>query len=94
MHRRKVSETTRKHVSSNKNSLLCESSVKRENVKVKSQENSERELKSSTEKVLCLYCMDNFDEEWICCQLCKQWAHTACAGVDENEDNFICEKCE
>lgn len=94
MHRRKVSETTTKHVSSNKNSLICEASVKRKNVRVKSQENRERELKSSTEKVLCLYCMDNFDEEWICCQLCKQWAHTACAGVDENEDNFICEKCE
>lgn len=94
MRRRKVSETTRKRASSNKNSMMCESSFKRTNTRGKSKKNCEKELKPTATKVLCLYCMESFDEEWICCQLCKQWAHTACAGVDEDTDNFICEQCE
>lgn len=41
------------------------------------------------EDALCIYCLDSnhtylkSSERWVACQLCGQWAHTACAGVDD-----------
>ena len=46
----------------------------------------------------CLYCSMTYSqsvgEGWIQCQQCKLWAHDSCAGIDENDDEFICELCE
>ncbi|XP_031333945.1 uncharacterized protein LOC116163957 [Photinus pyralis] len=46
----------------------------------------------------CLYCNSSFlqsksGEGWIQCLLCKQWAHDACAGVEDDEDVFQCNLC-
>lgn len=48
--------------------------------------------------VACLYCNDLYSkskpgEHWVCCQLCKQWCHTLCAGVAPKTKIFNCELC-
>lgn len=43
--------------------------------------------------IACLYCFDTVDEDWIQCTRCCKWAHTACAGVDEDELYYVCEQC-
>jgi hypothetical protein len=46
---------------------------------------------------LCIYCSEPYGnsvegEGWIQCSRCPQWAHDACAGIDENAwDDFICD---
>ena len=46
--------------------------------------------------VPCLYCGEKFcnslPESWVQCTACKNWAHEACSGIDDNED-YICEIC-
>lgn len=47
----------------------------------------------------CIYCNGRFRESkscegWIQCRICTNWAHDACAGAEEEDDNIICEKCE
>lgn len=47
---------------------------------------------------ICLYCPSRYGESragegWIQCQNCKGWAHDACAGVSEDEQEFVCLKC-
>ena len=54
------------------------------------------------EDALCIYCVDlnhtylKSSERWVACQLCGQWAHTACAGVDDAdlEEIHICLFCD
>ncbi|CAG9561341.1 unnamed protein product [Danaus chrysippus] len=54
------------------------------------------------EDALCIYCVDSnhtylkSSEHWVACQLCGQWAHTACAGVDDAdlEEIHICLFCD
>lgn len=46
----------------------------------------------------CLYCNELYSkskhrEQWIQCQLCRQWAHAECAGVSNKTKQFICEVC-
>jgi len=42
----------------------------------------------------CLYCEETYSrDKWIQCQICFQWAHYECAGVDDSVFNFICEIC-
>ena len=31
--------------------------------------------------------------DWISCQLCAQWPHDLCAGVETDDNNFICALC-
>lgn len=45
-----------------------------------------------TENTTCLICQEDNDEDWICCQVCNQWAHEACAGV-EGSISYICDFC-
>ena len=43
-----------------------------------------------------VYCGEpykNSTEPWIQCQACFKWAHNSCAGVDEEDINFVCESC-
>ena len=39
----------------------------------------------------CFYCEQDV-EDMICCQTCKEWAHSACAGT--KGPKFICERCQ
>ncbi|KMQ81609.1 golgin imh1 [Lasius niger] len=46
----------------------------------------------------CLFCGDYFsksreNEGWIRCSSCLRWAHEACAGCDEEDNDFICDVC-
>lgn len=44
----------------------------------------------------CLYCHDFSAEGWIRCNVCFQWAHNSCAGVESEDDDAIhvCAFCE
>lgn len=47
----------------------------------------------------CLYCSDLYStstEGWICCLSCRRWAHSLCAGMDDEDDEavFCCELCQ
>ena len=44
-----------------------------------------------TETWFCFYCQQDIQEDMICCQVCKEWAHSACAGT--KGPAFICERC-
>lgn len=56
---------------------------------------------SGQEDSVCFYCNDtNYTylkstENWVKCQLYERWAHTACAGVDDEdlEEVLICMFC-
>ena len=42
------------------------------------------------------FCDDQFGEKWIQCQVCCQWYHNACQGIDNDceQDPFICIICD
>ncbi|KAG8229654.1 hypothetical protein J437_LFUL008586 [Ladona fulva] len=46
----------------------------------------------------CIYCSDTYlrsagGEGWIKCQMCQHWAHEQCAGIDDDDDIFVCDLC-
>ncbi|XP_067931074.1 uncharacterized protein [Watersipora subatra] len=48
--------------------------------------------------VSCLYCNDSYwkgnaDSGWVKCRHCSSWAHELCAGLDDEDDDFMCELC-
>lgn len=59
-------------------------------------------VENTDEDTMCLYCLDvnhtylKSSEGWVACQLCGRWAHTACAGVDDDntEEIHICLYCD
>ncbi|XP_046679381.1 PHD finger protein ALFIN-LIKE 6-like [Homalodisca vitripennis] len=45
-----------------------------------------------------LFCGDCYskskdNEGWIRCSGCLKWAHKACTGAEEEDDEFICDLC-
>uniref|UniRef100_UPI00358F9432 tigger transposable element-derived protein 2-like n=1 Tax=Myxine glutinosa TaxID=7769 RepID=UPI00358F9432 len=57
------------------------------------EESSESEDDDGT---MCLFCRESYSvigEGWIKCTVCRLWAHDGCAGVDEEDVNFICDFC-
>jgi len=57
-----------------------------------------RDSDSDTSDVDCLFCGSYFSkskdkEGWIRCSGCHQWAHEACAGCEEDDDDFVCDIC-
>jgi len=73
---------------------------KREKPKSKQriQQPSDSHRSDDNTQASCLYCAELWCESegsWIRCQgLCKNWAHTACAGVDAKTKHFVCELCQ
>ncbi|XP_046397042.1 uncharacterized protein LOC124163957 [Ischnura elegans] len=56
------------------------------------------ESDSDESDVDCLYCQDLYskskqNEGWIRCSGCHKWAHEACAGCEEEDNEFICDLC-
>ena len=51
---------------------------------------SESEYDADT---VCLYCSETYSktagEGWIQCTTCRDWAHDHCAGVDEDDVEFL-----
>ncbi|KAG5876596.1 hypothetical protein JTB14_021563 [Gonioctena quinquepunctata] len=46
----------------------------------------------------CLYCGDTYlrsrgGDGWSSCSKCRSWARDECAGVGDEELDFVCEKC-
>lgn len=46
----------------------------------------------------CFYCGNSFSsskkgEGWIKCIQCLRWVHDACAGAEEDDENFLCDYC-
>ncbi|GBP08844.1 hypothetical protein EVAR_78246_1 [Eumeta japonica] len=60
------------------------------------------DAENAKEDVLCIYCVDlnhtylKSSECWVACQLCEQWAHLVCAGVNnaDLEEIHICLFCD
>lgn len=53
---------------------------------------------SDESDVDCLYCQDLYSkskqsEGWIRCSGCHKWAHEACAGCEEEDNDFNCDLC-
>lgn len=69
--------------------------IKNKTEKTKDESTSSSESESDPE---CLICGESYTnsvsgEGWIKCSGCLQWAHDACSGVEEVEDDFICDFC-
>ena len=30
------------------------------------------------------------NEDWIQCITCRRWAHDDCAGIDDDDDTYMC----
>lgn len=89
--KRKVTDNVEKNLSKGKKRIK-----KRKVEEVPESSDSEEEEGDSN--TICLYCPSRYKESragegWIQCQNCKGWAHDACAGVSEDEQEFICLKC-
>lgn len=57
----------------------------------------ESDVESDTDAE-CLFCGDTYlrskgGEGWVRCIQCLLWAHEECAGVEENDTNYTCDKC-
>lgn len=44
-------------------------------------------------KTILSYSTSKIDDGWIRCSACLSWAHEACAGCKEENDDFVCELC-
>ena len=47
----------------------------------------------SENKTECIMCGGNFDEDWIQCFTCKDWAHENCVEIDSTSDYYNCAVC-
>lgn len=81
-----------------------ETSVREKNQKNikrrKSKDNNNSSSEDEREDAACIFCSELYsnskaEEGWIRCQHCEGWAHEACAGVGEEEDEvFSCDFCQ
>lgn len=54
--------------------------------------------KENITDAVCFYCMELWstsraNDGWIKCKICNRWAHEACSGCDDDDDDFTCEFC-
>ena len=47
----------------------------------------------SENKTKCIMCEENFDEDWIQCFTCRDWAHESCVEIDSMSDYYNCDVC-
>ncbi|KAI4455663.1 zinc finger fyve/phd-type [Holotrichia oblita] len=72
---------------------------KRKNIRKKEPVNvSSSDSEEEDSDTICIYCTSKYrhskaGEGWIQCQNCKGWAHDACGGVSEHDEEFICLLC-
>ena len=41
----------------------------------------------------CIICGETFEEDWIQCHECKDWAHEDCVDIDSSDINYSCDIC-
>ncbi|CAG9794044.1 unnamed protein product [Diatraea saccharalis] len=89
----KLSKNVRAKRSKSSKEVPAKNSKSSKNVTAKNSK-VERKTRPSTsrqEDSVCFYCNDlhhtylKSTENWVKCQLCGRWAHTACAGVDDED---------
>jgi len=44
-----------------------------------------------SEKTFCLVCGESFEEDWVQCLECHEWAHDSCT---DGNDYYVCHNCE
>lgn len=71
--------------------------AKGKSVKVKLIDNDESSEQESDPE--CFYCGNSYSSSkkgdgWIKCNQCLRWVHEACAGAEDDEDYFLCDKCQ
>ncbi|XP_044749782.1 MFS-type transporter clz9-like [Coccinella septempunctata] len=80
--------------------VSSEKKMKKSNKRSRKTKKAEEEAQTSEkEDTACLYCHGLYSEStegWITCQVCSNWAHCGCAGVEDNDDEsvHICPLCE
>lgn len=63
---------------------------------IKESRSNSSDSEDNERNATCLYCCEEYFtsiDGWIQCRKCFDWAHELCAGVEEDEDEFICEHC-
>jgi hypothetical protein len=58
-----------------------------------SKENSTPELCSLDQETGCIICGESFDEDWIQCNICKDWVHEACVDINPTNVYYNCDVC-
>lgn len=56
------------------------------NIQSLSQEDREKETE-------CIICGETFEEDWIQCHECKDWAHEDCVYIDSSDVHYYCDVC-
>lgn len=57
--------------------------------KAKTEETQEPEIGET----YCVICNECFEEDWIQCCECKNWAHEACSDVEKGQKYYKCDNC-
>ncbi|CAK8671200.1 unnamed protein product [Clavelina lepadiformis] len=102
-YKKQLAATNRSQSAVSGNSSKTSSSKKRSMKKAKVSRSSMQQ-KDTVDKsdnnvdAECFYCNEMYSKSsendgWIQCSKCMRWAHEACSGCNEEDDNFICELC-
>jgi len=68
--------------------------MKPRKVKMPANNSENKKLKAvSTDKdYCCLVCGENFEEAWVQCKVCNEWAHEECADLSDS-NYYFCDNC-
>ncbi|CAK8696636.1 unnamed protein product [Clavelina lepadiformis] len=100
-YKKQLAATNRSQCAVSGNSSKTSSSKKRSMKKAKVSRSSMQQKDTVDESdnnvdAECFYCNKMYSKSsendgWIQCSKCMRWAHEACSGCNEEDDNFICE---
>lgn len=48
---------------------------------------------SKDKETECIICGQSFEEDWIQCYECKDWAHGECVHIDSSDIYYYCDVC-
>lgn len=70
-----------------------ESPLKVEEKSPQSNQGQLDEVKDVGEGINCIICNENFQEDWIQCNICEGWAHENCADLEGGSPYYKCDIC-
>ena len=76
----------------NKKSTGKTTKLRKQTKSVNKSKKSSTNVQNDSQTYACLVCAETFDDDWIQCNLCKGWAHEACANIT-NAKYYYCESC-